>query len=211
MKKIKLLFQGDSITDAWRDHSNYHDLGRGYPRYAEFYLRQKYPDVDFEFVDLGISGNKIEDLVARLQKDFIDIKPDVVSILIGVNDTWHRADNRAWIANEIFEERYRIVLDALKEIGAKIMIMEPFLGPVKDKLFFREDLDFKIDTVRKLALEYADAYLPTDGLLWSAYIGDDHLTYMNDGVHPTPKGADFIAKKYVEYISPIIDDLISKQ
>lgn len=210
MKKIKILFQGDSITDAWRDRDDYHDLGRGYPKYAANYLRQKYPEIDFEFVDLGISGNKIEDLVDRLQNDFIDIQPDIVSILIGVNDTWHRSDDRKWLANDVFEARYRKVLDAMKGIGAKIMMIEPFLGPVEDKLFFREDLDFKIDTVRKLALEYADAYLPTDGLLHSAFIGDDHLTYMNDGVHPTPKGADFIGCKYVEYISPIIDKLIAE-
>jgi len=211
MKKIKLLFQGDSITDAWRDHNNYHDLGRGYPRYAANFLRQKYPEVEFEFVDLGISGNKIEDLVSRLQNDFIDIKPDVVSILIGVNDTWHRSDKREWLANDKFEAQYRTVLNAMKGIGAKIMLIEPFLGPVEDKLFFREDLDPKIDVVRKLALEYADAYLPTDGLLWSQYIGSDHRTYMNDGVHPTPKAAEFIGQKYVEYISPIIDELLSKQ
>lgn len=210
MKKIKLLFQGDSITDAWRNREDYHDLGRGYPTYAANYLRQKYPEVEFEFVDLGISGNKTEDLVDRLQSDFIDIKPDIVSILIGVNDTWHHSDDRSWVPNELFESRYRTVLDAMKKIGAKIMMLEPFLGPVQDKLFFREDLNFKIDTVRKLALEYADAYLPTDGLLYSAFIGDDHITYMADGVHPTPKGADFIGKKYVEYISPIIDELLAK-
>ncbi len=210
MKKIKILFQGDSITDAWRSREDYHDLGRGYPKYAANYLRQKYPEVEFEFVDLGISGNKTEGLVARLQSDFIDIQPDIVSILIGVNDTWHHSDDRSWVPNELFESRYRTVLDAMKKIGAKIMMMEPFLGPVEDKLFFREGLNFKIDTVRKLALEYADAYLPTDGLLHSAFIGDDHITYMADGVHPTPKGADFIGKKYVEYISPIIDKLIAE-
>lgn len=57
MKKIKLLFQGDSITDAARDKNNYHDLGEGYPKYAAEYLKNKYPDIDFEFIDLGISGN----------------------------------------------------------------------------------------------------------------------------------------------------------
>ena len=210
MKKIKLLFQGDSITDAWRDHENYHDLGRGYPRYAANYLRQKYPEVEFEFIDLGISGTKVSDLVNRMQKDFIDIKPDVVSILIGVNDTWHRSSNREWLDNGIFEAQYRTILDAMKGIGAKIMMIEPFLGPVEDKLFFREDLDFKIDVVRKLALEYADAYLPTDGLLYSEFMHSDHRTFMLDGVHPTPKGAEFVGRKYVEYISPIIDELIRK-
>ena len=88
------------------------------------------------------------------------------------------------------------------------MILEPFLIPIEDKEFFREDLDFKIDIVRKLALEYADVYLPTDGLLWSAYIGDDPLSFAADGVHPTEKGAEFIGKMYAEYIRPIIDGLI---
>ena len=209
MKKIKLLFQGDSITDAGRDRSDYHDLGKGYPKYAAEYLKKAYPDVEFEFIDLGIGGNQTKDLVDRLEKDFIDIQPDVVSILIGVNDTWHHAKDRSWIPNEVFEERYRTVLEAIRtRTNAKIMMMEPFLIPTEDKNFFREDLDFKIDVIRSLALEYADVYLPTDGLLWSAFIGDDPLSFAADGVHPTDKGSDFIGKKYAEFIRPIIDGLV---
>ena len=86
MKKIKLLFQGDSITDAGRAYGDCHNLGNGYPKYAAEYIAEKYPDVDFEFIDLGVSGNQTKDLVARLQSDFIDINPDIVSILIGIND-----------------------------------------------------------------------------------------------------------------------------
>ena len=78
MKKIKLLFQGDSITDAGRNYGDIHDLGGGYPKYAAKLLEEKFPDVEFEFVDLGISGNQTKDLVARLDKDFIDIQPDIV-------------------------------------------------------------------------------------------------------------------------------------
>ncbi|MBR5453842.1 MAG: GDSL family lipase [Clostridia bacterium] len=209
MKKIKLLFQGDSITDAGRDRSDYHDLGKGYPKYAAEYLKKAYPDVEFEFIDLGIGGNQTKDLVDRLEKDFIDIQPDVVSILIGVNDTWHHAKDRSWIPNEVFEERYRTVLEAIRtRTNAKIMMMEPFLIPTEDKNFFREDLDFKIDVIRSLALEYADVYLPTDGILWSAFIGDDPLSFAADGVHPTDKGSDFIGKKYAEFIRPIIDGLV---
>ncbi len=207
--KIKLLFQGDSITDAGRDRNNPHDLGQGYPKYAAAILKENYPEVDFEFIDLGISGDQTKDLVARLQSDFIDVQPDVVSIMIGVNDTWHHAADRSWIPNEVFEERYRTVLKAIKEkTNAKIMIIEPFLIPVEDKLFFREDLAPKIEIIRKLAREYADAYLPTDGLLQSAFIGDDPLSYAADGVHPTAKGAAYIGELYDLYVSDILEELL---
>lgn len=207
-KKIKLLFQGDSITDAGRRNPDSAPLGLGYPKYAVEFLTKKYPDVDFEFVNLGISGNKVVDLVERLQSDFIDIQPDIVSILIGINDVWHNAATREWIPQDVFEADYRKVLKGIKEnTHAKIMIMEPFLIPVEDKLFFREDLAPKIEIVRKLAREYADVYLPTDGLLQSAFIGDDPLSFAADGVHPTPKGAEYIGKLYVDYVSKLVEEL----
>ena len=208
MRKVKLLFQGDSITDAGRDRNDCHNLGKGYPKYAAEYLKEKYTDTDFEFIDLGIGGNQTKDLVERLQADFIDIKPDIVSILIGINDVWHHAADKSWIPQETFEENYRTVLKAIKEhTSAKIMIMEPFLIPVEDKLFFREDLSPKIEIIRKLAREYADVYLPTDGLLQSAFIGDEPISYAADGVHPTEKGARYIGKLYADYISRLIEEL----
>ena len=207
MKKIKLLFQGDSITDAGRDRNDIHNLGNGYPKYAAKFLAEKYPDIDFEFIDLGIGGDQTKNLVARLDKDFIDIQPDIVSILIGINDVWHYAANREWLSDELFEERYRTVLTALKEkTNAKIMMMEPFLIPVEDKLFFREDLYKKIEITRSLAREFADVYLPTDGLLCSAFIGDEPTTFAADGVHPTEKGAEYIGRLYCEYISNLINE-----
>ena len=205
---MKILFQGDSITDWGRDRNDIHNLGNGYPKYAAKLLTERYPDIDFEFINLGISGNQTKDLVARLDTDFIDIQPDIVSILIGVNDTWHHAEQKDWIPNEVFEERYRTVLTAIQEkTNAKIMMMEPFLIPTEDKAFFREDLAPKIEIIRKLAREFADIYLPTDGLLASAFIGDDPLSYAADGVHPTAKGAEFIGMLYCEYISDIIDSI----
>ncbi len=203
---MKILFQGDSITDAGRDRNDIHNLGNGYPKYAAKFLEEEFPEVDFEFIDLGISGNQTKDLVARLESDFVDIQPDIVSIMIGINDVWHHAEEKDWIPDEVFEERYRTVLDALKErTNAKIMIIEPFLIPVEDKLFFREDLAPKIEIIRKLAREYADVYLPTDGLLQSAFIGNDPLAFAADGVHPTPMGAEFIGRLYVDYVAKLIE------
>lgn len=205
MRKIKLLFQGDSITDAGRDRADCHDLGEGYPKYAAKYLRESHPEIDFEFIDLGISGNQTKDLVARLQSDFLAIDPDIVSILIGINDVWHHAGEQDWIPAEVFEERYRTVLEAIKHhTNAKIMMLEPFLIPIEDKAVFRIDLAPKIEIIRKLAREYADVYMPTDGLLQAAFIGDDPLTFAADGVHPTPKGADCIGKLYAEYLEKLL-------
>ncbi len=204
--KIKLLFQGDSITDAGRSRENPHLLGGGYVKFAAEYLQKAYPQIEFEFINLGIGGNQTKDLVERLQSDFVDIQPDIVSILIGINDVWHHADDRSWIPDEVFEERYRTVLQAIKDqTNAKIMMLEPFLIPVADKLYFREDLYKKIEIVRKLAREYAHVYMPTDGLLASAFVGEDPLSYAADGVHPTEKGAEFIGKLYCEYMKKIID------
>ena len=207
--KIRLLFQGDSITDAGRSFEDPRQLGHGYVKYAAQFLQEAYPQVEFDFVNLGISGNQTKDLVARLEKDFVDIQPDIVSIMIGVNDVWHHAEDRSWIPDEVFEERYRTVLQAIKDkTSAKLMMIEPFLIPAEDKLFFREDLYKKIEIERKLAREYADVYLPTDGLLCAAFIGDDPLSFAADGVHPTDKGAQFIGKLYAEYMAKIIDQMV---
>ena len=206
-RKLKILFQGDSITDCGRDRSDIHNLGHGYPYYAAKLLSERYPDIDFEFVDLGISGNRTPDLVNRLESDFVEIQPDICSILIGINDTWHHSNpNDNWMKHSYFEHCYRTVLEALKtRTNAKILLMEQFLLPAPDKLYFHEDLDPKIQITRKLAREYADAYLPTDGLLAAAYTTEDWQKFSEDGVHPTAYGAQTIAKWYVDTIAPLIE------
>ncbi len=205
---MKILFQGDSITDAGRDRADYHNLGEGYPFYAAKFIAQANPDTEFEFINLGISGNQTKDLVDRLQSDFIDIQPDIVSILIGVNDTWHHADNRSWIGNDIFEANYRKVLTAIKEkTNAKIVMLEPFLLYAPDKEYFRVDLNPKIDIVRKLAKEFADYYIPLDGMFASASLGKDDLHWSADGVHPNANGSEFIGELYAKAIGTVLDGM----
>lgn len=203
---MKILFQGDSITDADRNREDPHDLGNGYPKDAAKFLKENFPEVDFEFIDLGISGNQTIDLVNRLQSDFIDIKPDIVSILIGVNDTWHRADTREWLDHAEFEKRYRTILEAIKaKTSAKIVMMEQFLLPAEDKLFFREDLDPKIQITRKLAREFADIFIPLDGLLASHICHENWQKISADGVHPTyDRGAEVIGKIYADYVGELV-------
>lgn len=201
---MKILFQGDSITDCGRDRADIHNLGAGYPQYAAELIREAHPDTDFEFINLGISGNQTKDLVERLQSDFIDVQPDLVSIHIGINDTWHRAAERNWLGHDAFEAQYRKVLTEIKEkTNAKILIIEQFLLPVEDKLFFREDLNPKIDITRKLAREFADFYIPLDGLMAQAYVDKGASHWSDDGVHPNENGAKFIAALYAEAFEKI--------
>ncbi len=195
---MKILFQGDSITDAGRDRDNIHHLGEGYPKYAAANIRARHPGTDFKFIDLGISGNKVKDLRDRWQEDCIAHQPDLVSILIGVNDTWHHAGDKSWIPNDEFEADYRFLLTEIKEkTNAKIILLEQFLIP-SDKDWFREDLDPKVQITRKLAREFADVFIPTDGIFAAACVGADPVLWAADGVHPTEAGARLIGEHYAD-------------
>ena len=210
---MKILFQGDSVTDGGRDRSNPADMGEGYPRYASAMIQDSYPDIDFEFVDLGISGNRTEHLVERLESDFIEVCPDIVSIMIGINDVWHHyAFEYVETTDEQFEQNYRTVLDAIKSrTSARILMIQPFLletvDPVKQEL--REELARKQAIVSRLAQEYADAYLPLDEIL-HAEADMVPAEYAADGVHPTPDGACYIGEAYLRAVAPLIE-LLSKE
>ena len=205
---MKILFQGDSVTDAGRDRSDPHDMGNGYPRYASAMIQDSFPDTEFEFINLGISGNRAENLRDRWQTDCIDLQPDVVSILIGVNDVWHHyAFEYVETTDEQFEANYRKVLDNLKSrTNARILLIQPFLletaDPAKQEL--SEELARKKAIVKRLADEYADAYLPLDEVLHSM-TEEEPAYYAADGVHPTPDGACCIGEAYLGAIAPLIE------
>ena len=99
MKKIKILFQGDSITDDNREIMG-NGLGIGYVAFAAKKLTAENPDVEFEFINRGISGNETKDLLARLEDDFISVDPDILSILVGINDVWHYAEKGSQLPHE---------------------------------------------------------------------------------------------------------------
>ena len=202
------MFQGDSVTDAGRDRSQSSDMGFGYPKYASAMLEDAFSDIDFAFVNLGISGNRTEDLVARMQSDFIEIQPDIVSIMIGINDVWHHyAFSGIYTSNEAFEQNYTTLLEEIKQkTHAKIMIIQPFLIDVPDKQQLKAELAEKQAIVKRLADKYADVYLPMHDI-FAADEAQDKTVYAADGVHPTEDGACLIAQKYLEAITPLIEEL----
>lgn len=195
---MRVLFIGDSITDAGRlDDPN--GMGNGYALFASQLIRSRHPDAEFEFINRGIGGNKMVHLVERWQEDCIDLKPDVVSILIGINNTLCRSDTKNWYDNDEFEAMYRGILTDVKEkTNAKIIILEQFLVPMPYNAYMREDVDPKIQITRRLALEFADAFIPTDGLITAECVRTYPICWSHDGVHPTEAGARFIAQHYAD-------------
>ena len=211
MKKIKILFQGDSITDAGRDRRNYHHMGAGYPKFVAQALTNKYPDVEFEFINFGIGGNRTSELFDRLYVDCIAFQPDIVSVLIGINDIWHRyGQNKIATTDAQLELNYKCILERLKkDTNAKILMLQPYTEG-EDQAHMRPDVERAKPIINSLAEQYSDAYVQLDDLMHAdENYGKEHY-FTRDGVHPNPNGAAFIAKLYVEAISPMIDEIIAK-
>ncbi|MBP3314920.1 MAG: SGNH/GDSL hydrolase family protein [Clostridia bacterium] len=207
MKKVRILFQGDSITDAGRDRRNYFNLGGGYPSFAAPLIREAHPELELEFINLGISGNRTGQLFDRLYPDAVALKPDIVSILIGINDIWHRYNwDMVTTTDEQIELNYRCILERLKkETDAKIMILAPYLLDCEDKKEVREDLCRVLPIVRRLAEDYADVYIPLDELFDEALKSQPEPKYYSgDGVHPNANGARFIGEHYAKAIEKLL-------
>lgn len=206
MKKVKILFQGDSITDAGRDKRNYHQMGNGYPKFASALIAEAHPDVEFEFINLGISGNRTDQLFDRLYPDAIALEPDIISILIGVNDVWHRHSARIMTTDAQIELNYRTILTKLREMtSAKIIMIAPYILDREDKEEIKADLAKVMPTIRVLAEEFADVYIPLDEHFAEALKTQPEPKYYSaDGVHPNQNGAEFIGRLYAEAIEPLL-------
>ncbi|MEN6315508.1 MAG: SGNH/GDSL hydrolase family protein [Clostridiaceae bacterium] len=203
MNKFKpddiVLFQGDSITDVSRSREDDSLLGNGYAMMIRAWYFSKYPESCVTFLNRGISGNRVKDLQARLDVDFIDLKPTWISIMIGVNDCWRRYDSNDPTPAEEFEYRYRDLLTKLKQNSdAKLILCEPFLLHVTpERAKWREDLDPKIEVVRKLAKEFNTLLVPLDNVFADAARKRSPEFWSEDGVHPTAAGHALIARAWL--------------
>lgn len=200
-----VLIQGDSITDCGRNYEDLSLLGQGYAGVIDKMYRLLFPETKVTFINKGISGNRVKDLLERYDADFKMIRPDFISILIGINDTWRRYDSNDPTSTESFEKTYRELLMKIKKDmpECKIMLIEPFvLNSLEDRSTWREDLDPKIKVVRTLAKEYADYYLPLDGIFAKNEVEQYTCQQMaGDGVHPSALGHGIIAEEYLKALS----------
>ena len=180
-----LLFTGDSVTDCDR-RTSADGLGTGYVKLLADQLGGQ------TVLNTGISGHRVVDLEARWQEDVLEHDPGTVTILIGVNDTWRRYDADDPTSTEDFAAGYRRLLE--RTAGRSLVLMEPFLLPVRDEQQWREDLDPKIDVVRTLAREYGATLVPLDTALAAHPSPAEALAA--DGVHPTALGHEVIAAEW---------------
>lgn len=207
---MRILFQGDSVTDCSRDRSDFFGLGDGYVKYTVNALKAMFPDDEIEYINRGVSGDRTCDVLARADEDIIALKPDIVTMLIGVNDTWRRYDMNLLTTEEQFVSNYEAVIAKIKETGAKFVMLEPFLLYNMGRDGYREDLNPKIDETRKLAMKYADRYIALDGILASAAVGCDNIADISaDGVHPAELGKQLIADQLVPVIAELINEIKS--
>lgn len=197
-----VLFQGDSITDAGQRNGDCAGMGKGYAMMASSRFNARYPEKNATFLNRGISGNRVQDLVERWDKDCIELNPSWVSILVGINDTWRRYDCGEETPVEQYEKDYREILHKIKDnLNARLIIMEPFVLPVpEDRTEWREDLDPKIQVCRKLAREYRALYVPLDGIFAAASMKRDPAFWVPDGVHPTLAGHALIAQAWLQAV-----------
>jgi acyl-CoA thioesterase-1 len=198
-----VLFQGDSITDSGRREDPDGGLGDGYARLAAELIRAARPRAP-AFLNRGISGNRMADLRARWTEDAMELAPDLVSVLIGVNDTCRRYDSGEETSVKAYEEDYRHVLaGARDELDARLMLVEPFLVPVTvEQWAWREDLDPRIQAVRRLAEEFRAALLAADGLMnQAARVAGSADLVAHDGVHPMPFGHRVLAEAWVDLVT----------
>ena len=130
---------------------------------------------------------------------------DIVTLLIGINDVWRRFDSNRYTSPDEFRERYARIAKGIKQTGAKLVVLEPFLLPSLDKGHFRADLAVFSDAVRDLAAEHADAFVPLDGLLAKARMTADSKDLSADGVHPAPAGQYLIGLYLAEEILALLN------
>jgi len=207
-----VLFQGDSITDAGRSRekagtpNEQTGLGSGYAWLAAAELLVDHPADELKVYNRGISGNKVFQLAERWQSDCLDLKPNVLVILIGVNDLWHKLDGKYDGTVEIYERDYRALLERTRKALPKVkfVICEPFVlrcGAVGDKWF--PEFDGYRAAARRIAHDWRATFIAFQTMFDTAvkYALPDH--WAKDGVHPSSAGASLMAHCWLRACSGV--------
>lgn len=204
-----VLFQGDSITDAGRDKekelpNNPRSFGQGYAFLAASALLNALPEKQLTIYNRGISGNKVYQLAERWQKDCLDLKPDVLSILIGVNDYWHMRNGKYDGTVEVYENDYRKLLQQTKEKlpGVKLVICQPFAvvnTSAVDETWVEPIKGYQA-VAKKLSNEFNTLWVPFQDVFDEAVKHAPATYWTGDGVHPAMPGAQLMAEAWLKVV-----------
>jgi lysophospholipase L1-like esterase len=198
-----ILFQGDSITDCSRKKSNPFDLGNGYVNLINYYIQKNDYSSSITCYNRGIYGNRTTELRRRWGRDTLALEPTILSLLVGINDTWRNFDLNLYTSPARFKANYSYLLESVKEAfpATELVLMSPFLLPIeKSQEAWLEDLNPKIEIVKELAQNYEAIYIPLQNIFNAAITLNTPAQYWSsDGVHPTPFGHILIAKNWLKY------------
>ena len=197
-----ILFQGDSITDADRLRDVGTDLGKGYPLLvgAELGLKEQ---GYYRFINKGISGNRVVDLYARIKSDIINLNPDIMSILIGVNDVWHGITSENGVDENKYFKIYSMLIEEIKSElpNIKIMLMEPFVlqgtATIEKWELFRTEVEKRAKRTKEISEKYGLVFVPLQEEFDIAVRDASPDYWLQDGVHPTPAGHEIIKRAWI--------------
>ena len=205
----RILFQGDSITDCGRSRENENSKGSGYATMVAGVLGAREPFA-YEFLNRGIGGNRICDLLSRIRMDMVNLKPDYMSILIGVNDVWHEYTRQNGVRADRFERIYCMIIEELKEElpDLKLMILEPYVLPGTATCnneehparwdFFCSEVALRAQAAKRVAEKYGLVFVPLQERFDKANENAPAGYWLRDGVHPTPAGHELIKQAWLE-------------
>lgn len=210
-----ILFQGDSITDAGRDRggrlrNDAAAMGRGYAYLAMCRLLADRPGSGLAVYNRGISGDRVPDLSERWGTDCVALQPDVLSILIGVNDLWHKMEGRSSGTVAQYESGYAELLEQTRRAlpRTRLVLCEPFAlrcGAVTERWF--PEFDERRAVAARLAQRSGAAFVPFQDVFDRALrAGSTPEYWAADGVHPTPQGHQLMADAWLASVRPLLSE-----
>lgn len=166
-------------------------MGCGYSGILAGALLAQYPSLGLRMLNRGISGNRVVDLYARWKSDGVNLQPDWISILIGVNDTWHEFGGRNGVELDRFEQVYRMLLEYTLKCrpNVRLILCEPFVLPCGVVTAeWEEDIRGRQKIVSRLAAEFKTIHVPFQKMFDEAMKEAAPEYWTGDGVHPSPAG-----------------------
>lgn len=201
-----VLFIGDSITDCGRREQPFAPLGCGYVHFAANFLLAARPELNLDIENRGIGGDSTRDLKNRWKEDCLDLNPDIVSIMIGINDLWRKYGDSIdslsrYVEPNEYEANYREILTQLRDTcDPQLVLMEPYMFCDDSSNPLLADLDAYIDIVHALANEFNAVLVPTHAAYMTLGNKRPDLSWADDYVHPSPWAHAWIAKLWLETV-----------
>lgn len=205
------LFQGDSITDANRDDESFDNfgLGCGYTFLLASEI-EKNNKGKIKFINRGVSGDRITDVYARIKEDIINLKPDYVSILIGVNDVSHELTQNCGVCPKKFKKIYEMLIEEIKESlpQIEIVILEPFVLKGSATEILWDKFDAEVRKLAEISDQIAETYklhfVPLQNEFDKVSCDGDTRYWSVDGIHPTSAGHQLIKEELQKVVINII-------